>query len=570
MLLLCTLASAQLPNGSTAPDFTATDINGNSVHLYSYLNAGKPVIMDISATWCGPCWNFHQTHALRDLYNQYGPSGTNELMVIFVEGDASTTLANLNGSGNTQGDWVSGTPYPILDNASIANQYQIAYYPTLFMICPDKKIEELSVPAMTTAALYAKTQTCPAYTVVPNFNANLTAILQGTQIHFTDQTTGTPTSWSWSFPGGTPSTSTQQNPFVTYNTAGTYAVTLTATNAVPSTATLTKTSYITVITSTSAPAANFVVSNASPVIGSSITFTDQTAGNPTAWSWTFSGGTPSTSTLQNPVVTYNTLGTYQVTLTATNAYGTDIETKTNYIVVTPPVYCTASSVNGGYERIVNFSLGSINNASSYSNYSDYTSLSTSVAKGSSYPFTVNLGNSTSNDQVFIWIDFNHDGDFTDANEKVYSSPQSAGPFSGNITIPTTSTTGSTRMRIRLHDSQYGPNITPCGTSDWGEVEDYSINVLSQPTGLQEIEMNMFKIFPNPANTFIHLEISDPSLANYQVEVSDLLGRVQNVSMDISDSFYSINIETLLQGIYFVQIKNSADNKISILKFVKSR
>jgi hypothetical protein len=132
---------AQLANGAVAPDFTATDIDGVSHSLYEdYLNQGIPVIMDISATWCPPCWNYHQTHALKDLYNIYGSKASNEVSVLFIEGDGSTPLSHLYGEGNSMGDWTEGTPYPIIDNSSIANLYQIGYYPTLYAICPDKTV----------------------------------------------------------------------------------------------------------------------------------------------------------------------------------------------------------------------------------------------------------------------------------------------------------------------------------------------------------------------------------------------------------------------------------------------
>ncbi|MDC1161959.1 M43 family zinc metalloprotease [Tenacibaculum sp.] len=83
-----------------------------------------------------------------------------------------------------------------------------------------------------------------------------------------------------------------------------------------------------------APVAQFTASSTSITVGSSVNFTDQSMNTPTAWSWTFTGGTPTTSTLRKPSVTYSTAGTYEVALTATNAGGSDSETKTGYITVT--------------------------------------------------------------------------------------------------------------------------------------------------------------------------------------------------------------------------------------------
>ena len=167
-LALSTGVMAQLPPNSVAPDFTATDINGVQHHLYDYLDQGYTVILDISAAWCGPCWSYHNSGNLENLYNTYGPNTPEDrVMVIFIEGESTNSLAQITGSstGSTyatfsQGDWTANTPYPIIDNASIADDYQISYFPTIYKVCPSRKVTE--VGQITTAALWAEAQGCPA------------------------------------------------------------------------------------------------------------------------------------------------------------------------------------------------------------------------------------------------------------------------------------------------------------------------------------------------------------------------------------------------------------------------
>ncbi len=147
-------------------------------------------------------------------------------------------------------------------------------------------------------------------------------------VNFVDQSTGA-TSYSWDFGDG--GTSTAANPSYTYNAAGTYTVTQTVTNSCGSDQ-LIRTNYITVTTPPcNAPVASFAGSPTSGNAPLTVNFTDQSTNNPTGWSWDFGDG--GTSTQQNPSYTYNTAGTYSVTLTATNSCGSDVVTMTNYITV---------------------------------------------------------------------------------------------------------------------------------------------------------------------------------------------------------------------------------------------
>jgi hypothetical protein len=132
--------------GAVAPDFTVTDLDGNSHNLYSILNSNRIAIVDASATWCGPCWGMHSQHYLRDLNEIYGPNGTDQVRIIFYEADANTTLADLQGTtGSTQGDWLTGTTYPVVNESPLTLPYDVYWptgLPTMNVIHPfDKKIK---------------------------------------------------------------------------------------------------------------------------------------------------------------------------------------------------------------------------------------------------------------------------------------------------------------------------------------------------------------------------------------------------------------------------------------------
>ena len=176
--------------------------------------------------------------------------------------------------------------------------------------------------------------------VTVDFVADVTTVTSGDEVTFTDQSTGSPISWTWNFPGGTPNTSQDQNPLVTYSVPGTYAVTLTAANA-SNDDTQTKTDYITVETALPPVVANFTLSEDTIEVGSSITFTSTSVGNPTTLNWTFEEGTPGTSSEQEPEVTFETLGTHDITLSVSNGDTSDDTVQT--ITVVPKCALSTSS-----------------------------------------------------------------------------------------------------------------------------------------------------------------------------------------------------------------------------------
>jgi chitodextrinase len=247
------------------------------------------------------------------------------------------------------------------------------------------------------------------------------------------------------------------------------------------------------------------ISNANFTITAPVTCTPTTPSGLAASNVTSSGATLGWTAVSGAVsydVQYRVVGTSTWTtvnassnsvslsgLTATTQYETQVRmncsgsssaysSSVNFTTTTVQlVYCASKGNSVADEYISRVQFGSINNATgANAGYGNFTNLSTNVTKGTAYTMTVTptWTGSKYNEGYAVWIDYNIDGDFADTGELVWSKAASqTTPVTGNITIPSTATTGATRMRVSM---KYNAIPTSCETFSYGEVEDYTVNI----------------------------------------------------------------------------------------------
>jgi PKD repeat protein len=416
-----------------------------------------------------------------------------------------------------------------------------------------------------------------------NFISTKTVITKGETVTFTDLSTNSPTSWSWSFAGGTPSTSTSQNPAVTYSTAGTYKVVLTSTNSAGSN-TKTVENYIQVNEPVLAPVAEFEAVKTSVEIGEQVQFNDQSQNEPTQWEWSFSGGTPAVSTEKNPKVTYNTKGEYDVTLTVSKP-GTETSKKIKYKYIvtienTPLDYCVPVAISSSPDFISSVVIGNVlNSSTSGSGYSLSGNL-VSLSPGKSYSVTLTPKVTSNRNFWKIWIDFNGDFDFSDAGENVVTVSNKKGAAKTSFTVPQYAT-GTTRMRIAMRNL-----VAPgeCDDNYNGEVEDYPVSfemaassgnetaeiTALADTGSQDINesaeiiatavenvafgiSNSFKCYPNPVNQLLNVQLDMAKPGDFYTIYNINGGKV--VSNQIISTLTTIDFGGYSPGIYLLKVVN---------------
>lgn len=261
--------------------------------------------------------------------------------------------------------------------------------------------------------------------------------------------------------------------------------------------------------------------------------------------------------------------TYSFSVKAKDAAGnasasSNVLSVTTGTTTTPPVsYCASKGNSTSDEKINKVVFGTINNTSTgTAGYENFTTQIANVNKGTAYAITITpkWTSTTYNEGYAVFIDYNGDGDFTDAGETVFTKTASkTNPVSGSITIPASALTGNTRMRVSM---KYNGVPTSCETFSYGQVEDYTLNIKPAGTVVELVGVNLenaVNVYPNPVKDVLNIDAKGDY--NYQLISTD--GKIVK---DGNQSDSAINVQNLPTGMYIMKITKGG--KISSHKVIK--
>jgi PKD repeat protein len=354
------------------------------------------------------------------------------------------------------------------------------------------------------------------------------------------------------------------------------------------------------------PIADFTYNKDFLCVGDSVAFTDQSYNaTPTAWNWSFTGGTPTSSSVSNPTIVYNTVGTWSVTHAPSTSAGSGTITKSNIITVSSLTAKYSTPIVDGFENTTtfnndwiigngtdNFNWSNTNAAAAtgsrsvrLANYSATTNdidylispsydLSTAATKIVKFKIAYAKKNSSSTDKLFIYYSTNCGASWSLKTVFPVSLITSAPDHSG-VFIPTStewlektvdfSTHGNeTNIRFKFHFLAGGGN----------NVYLDDINIGGYGVGVDEMFSNIgsFNVYPNPTNSSAVISFNlKQNIDNLSIKIKNALG--QNVTNVVNgESFaagtYTLKLDEqrkLSSGIYFIEF--NADNNVKTQKLI---
>lgn len=287
-------------------------------------------------------------------------------------------------------------------------------------------------------------------------------------------------------------------------------------------------------------------------------------------------GTTASTSISITGLTESTSYTYSIT--AVDAAGNEssagsVTFTTTGGSTTPSNYCDSNGNDSSYEWIDFVSFAGISNSTGDNGgYADFTVQSATVAPGSTNQLVISAGfASTSYTEYWnIWIDYNQDGVFADSESVASGSSSSADNLSVDITIPTSATLGSTRMRVSM---KYNAAQTACESFTYGEVEDYTINISNSAKGtfttianaktLGNATLVDLTAFPNPATYTVNVKLNTKDTSKASYRIVNIVGQTIK-SGDLKST--NVNVSELTQGLYILKVFDG--QKVLRTKLVK--
>lgn len=318
-------------------------------------------------------------------------------------------------------------------------------------------------------------------------------------------------------------------------------------------------------------------------------YTSGVSGLTFQWQWSATGTAGSYADIAGA-----TSPTYTATQTATTYYvcvvtcsGSSATSSSVTVYSTPYMdcYCTSTATSTADEDIFNVTLGTLNNSSTclttggtgsvLNKYSDYTAVTApNLAVGTSASFSVQIGTcgtGSYKNAIKIYIDYNRNGSYTDAGEKVYASDTASGArtITGSFMVPSGLTNGNTMMRVVCRETSDTSTISSCGTYSWGETEDYKVNITGgSGVGIEEnSDLNSVVIYPNPTAGVFNVAVNGAKFNEIAINIIDMQGKVVYSASDknASENYTKqINLNGLAKGIYYVKLNTEIGVKVQKL------
>jgi len=414
---------------------------------------------------------------------------------------------------------------------------------------------------------------------IADFSGAPTVGLPPLDVNFNDLSQNTISSWDWEFGDG--NTSTSQNPLNTYTTPGLYEVKLVVTGPGGSDS-ITKIDYITV--DYYPPTCDFIADITSGAAPHTVNFTDLSVDSVDSWSWDFGDG--GTSTEEDPQYVYSTPGLYTVSLTVTGPGGNDANTKTDYINVhyaaptadfigfptigTPPLDVSFTDMSVDSVNVWFWTFGDGNSSSIQNPTHQYQS-------SGSYSVTLSVTGPGGSD-------INTKTDYITVSDLPPIADFSGNPTSGffpllvnfsDLTAGAVSQwtwyfgdgfTSNTQNPVHTYQNSGNYTISLKSTGPGGSDSIAKVNYITVLVGIEELNSDRLKIYPNPCNDYLMISSKEP-VASFKM--ADIMGNV--VKDELLDCpapcERKINMIDLHPGIYFCRIL-MADDRMVLIKVLK--